>query len=311
MINTDKPKVIVICGPTGIGKTNLSLMLAQEFRGAIVSADSMQIYKYMDIGTAKATIEERSVVPHYMIDITTPDSQFDAAEFVREARESISKIREQRMVPFVVGGTGFYIKALLNGLCRAKPVDPTVRQQLKTEAITHGSKFLYERLSLCDPEAAARIHPNDSYRIIRALEIYEVTRKPMTEYQKEHAFMDRPYSVLKICLFMPRDELYGRINQRVDRMIEDGILDEVKKLIDMGFSEGLAPMNAIGYRHMVNYIKDRVSWDETVRILKRDTRRYAKRQLTWFQKDNDMIFKSPYEFEEIMSLTRRFLQGSD
>jgi tRNA dimethylallyltransferase len=302
-----KEKVIVICGPTGIGKTSLSLMLADEFRGAIVGADSMQIYKYMDVGTAKPSPAERSRIRHYMIDIIPPDSPFDAASYAKLAREEILKIQEQGRVPFVVGGTGFYIKALLHGLFDAKPADPAVRQRLKADAASYGSAYLYEKLANCDPEAISHIHPNDTYRVIRALEVYEISGKPMSEFQQAHGFADSPYEVLKIGLFIPRDQLYERIDHRVDKMVNDGLLNEVKNLLKMGFSEELRPMQALGYRHMAQYLKGRVPWDETIDLLKRDTRRYAKRQLTWFQKDPEMIWKSPDAHEEIGGLIRRFL----
>jgi tRNA dimethylallyltransferase len=302
-----KEKVIVICGPTGIGKTSLSLMMAKEFQGAIVGADSMQIYKHMDVGTAKPSPEERSRVPHYMIDIIPPDFPFDAASYAKLARDAILKIREQGRVPFVVGGTGFYIKALLHGLFNVKPADPAVRQRLKVEAASYGDKYLYERLESCDPEAAVRIHPNDTYRIIRALEVYEISGKSMSEFQKAHGFADSPYAVLKIGLLIPREQLYDRIDHRVDKMIEDGLLNEVKNLLAMGFADDLRPMQALGYRHMADFLRGRMSWDETIRIFKRDTRRYAKRQLTWYQNDPDVIWRSPDERGEITELIHRFL----
>ena len=302
-----KEKVIVLCGPTGIGKTSLSLTVAGEFNGAIVGADSMQIYKYMDVGTAKPSLAERSLVPHYMIDIIPPDVRFDAADYARQGRRAILLIREQGRVSFVVGGTGFYIKALLHGLFDAKPTDPAVRQRLKAEAASYGSAYMHDRLAECDPEAAARIHSNDTYRVIRALEIYEVFGKSMSEYQKAHGFADSPYEVLKIGLLIPRTQLYERIDHRVDTMIDNGLLDEVKKLLDMGFSEDLRPMQSIGYRHMMDYLKGRIPWDETIRIFKRDTRRYAKRQLTWFQNEPDVIWKSPDAHEKIREMVREFL----
>jgi tRNA dimethylallyltransferase len=304
-----KEKVIVICGPTGIGKTDLSLMMAEEFRGAIVGADSMQIYQYMDVGTAKPSLKERSLVPHYMMDIIPPDAPFDAASYAKLARAAILIIRQQGRVPFIVGGTGFYIRALLHGLFEAKPSDPAVRQRLKADAASYGSTYVYERLAHYDPVAAARIHPNDTYRVIRALEVCEISGKPMSEFQKAHGFADSPYEVLKIGLFMPRDQLYERIDQRVDQMIEDDLLNEVKNLLEMGYSEELRPMQALGYRHMADYLKGRMPWDETVDLLKRDTRRYAKRQLTWFQNDPDVIWRSPDTHEEIRELIRRFLHS--
>ncbi|MCU0598318.1 MAG: tRNA (adenosine(37)-N6)-dimethylallyltransferase MiaA [Desulfobacterales bacterium] len=302
-----KEKVVVICGPTGIGKTSLSLTMAGEFHGAIVGADSMQIYQYMDVGTAKPSLEERSRVPHFVMDIIPPDTPFDAAAYARLARESILKIGAQGRIPFIVGGTGFYIKALLHGLFDAQPSVPEVRQRLKEDAASLGSACVYERLAHCDPAAAARIHPNDTYRVIRALEIFEISGKPMSEFQKAHGFGDSPYEAIKIGLLIPRAQLYERIDLRVDQMIDEGLLNEVQHLLEMGFSPELRPMQALGYRHMVDYLLGRTSWDETIHILKRDTRRYAKRQLTWFQNEPDVIWKSPDAPGEIKALIRRFL----
>lgn len=302
-----KPKLIIICGPTGIGKTALSLALAQRFNGRIIGADSMQIYKFMDIGTAKPSLEERRQVPHYMIDIVDPNESYDAARYARESREAISDIYSHGKLPFVVGGTGFYIRALLHGLCEAAPGDPVVRQKLRQEAQISGSKELYDRLLACDPEAASRIHPNDVYRIIRALEIYEIAGIPMSEYQRLHGFKAQPFDALKIGLNIERDALYERIDRRVDQMISNGLLDEVKMLLQMGYTGALKSMQSIGYQHMVNFLDGSMGWDETVAALKRDTRRYAKRQFTWFKKDREINWKLPDEQEGIVSIVEAFL----
>jgi len=309
MNETEKPKLIVICGPTGIGKTALSLSLAEEFNGAIVGADSMQIYKHMDIGTAKPDESERSRIPHFLIDVINPDEAYDAVRYSKEAREFIFMIHKQAMVPFVIGGTGFYIKALLHGLFKAQLSDPKVRKKFRDEAEQKGSKRLHEALAECDKISADRIHPNDTYRIIRALEINEITGRAMSELQKEHSFKENLFDELKICLDMDRDKLYERINQRVDQMISQGLLEEVKNLLKMGYSEDLQPMKAIGYRHMVDYINDRVSWEEAIETLKRDTRRYAKRQLTWFKKDKDIIWKHVDKTKEIKSIIEKFIKS--
>jgi len=311
MINIGKPKLIVISGPTGIGKTDLSLSLAEQFNGSIVSSDSMQIYRYMDIGTAKPDVAELRRVPHYMIDIVEPDEPFDAARFYREGRQAIAQIYSLQRVPLVVGGTGFYLKALLYGLFDAKPVDPDILLKLKNESDANGIKPLYERLCVCDPSAASRIHVNDAYRVIRALAVFEMSGKPMSEFQQAHGFKESPFDVLKICLFNDRETLYERINRRVDQMIDSGLLEEVKSLLQNGYSGDIKSMQSIGYRHMVEYVNGENTWDETIYTLKRDTRRFAKRQLTWFRKDTDMIWKSPDDAEEIMALVRGFLEGND
>ncbi len=313
-MNSDrpKPKVIVICGPTGVGKTSVAIEIAGEFKSEIINADSMQIYRYMDIGTAKPTLDEQARVKHHMIDIVYPDESFDAAMYAKMARETIMQLDRQEVVAFIVGGTGFYIKALLYGLFigPAKGGDVNVRERLKGEATVHGPAFLHTRLSKCDPIAAENIHPNDTYRVIRALEVYEITGKSISEYHEEHRFTDEPFQVLTIGLDMNRETLYDRINSRVDAMIDAGLVDEVKGLLDNGYSENLKPMQSIGYRHAVDYIKGRLSWDEALLTLKRDTRRYAKRQLTWFRTDLRIAWIKPEQLEDIVQLIKKFLAGT-
>lgn len=308
-MNSDqkKPKVIVICGPTGVGKTSAAIGIAKEFNGEIINADSMQIYKHMDIGTAKPTHKEQACVKHHMIDIINPDEPFDAAKFAEMARKIIARLYKRNITPFIVGGTGFYIKALLYGLFQAEPVDPDFRLRLKNEAEIDGAAFLHKRLKKYDPDAAEKIHPNDTYRIIRALEILEATGKTISEYHQEHRFTDNPFEVLIIGLHMNREVLYDRINRRVDIMISAGLLDEVKKLVSMGYTEDLKPMQSIGYRHMIDFIKDRISWDDTLQTFKRDTRRYAKRQFTWFKAKPDILWTEPKELTEMCRLIKNFL----
>ena len=313
-MNSDrpKPKVVVICGPTGVGKTSAAIEIAGEFKGEIINADSMQIYKYMDIGTAKPTLDEQARVKHHMIDIVYPDESFDAAMYAKMARETIMELDRQEVVSFVAGGTGFYIKALLYGLFigPAKSGDVNIRKRLKGEATVHGAAFLHTRLSKCDPIAAENIHPNDTYRIIRALEVYEITGKSISEYHEKHRFTDKPFKVLTIGLDMNREILYDRINSRVDAMIDAGLIDEVKGLLDNGYSENLKPMQSIGYRHAVNYIKGRLPWDEAVLTLKQDTRKYAKRQMTWFKADLKIVWVKPEQLKDIIHLIKKFLAGT-
>ncbi|HUV50791.1 MAG TPA: tRNA (adenosine(37)-N6)-dimethylallyltransferase MiaA [Anaerolineae bacterium] len=310
--NKPKPKVIVICGPTGVGKTSAALEIAGKFNGEIINADSMQIYRYMDIGTAKPTPDEQARVKHHMIDIIDPDEPFDAAMYAKMARETIIKLDRQDIVSFVAGGTGFYVKALLHGLFTGpvKGGDVNVRERMKGEAAVHGAAFLHKRLSKCDPTAAENIHPNDAYRIIRALEVYEITGKSISECHEEHRFADEPFKVLTIGLNMSREILYDRINSRVDAMIDAGLVDEVKWLLDKGYSENLKSMQSIGYRHITDYIKGRLSWDEALSTLKRDTRRYAKRQMTWFKADSRVAWKKPEQLEDIIRLVKKFLSAT-
>ena len=305
---TIRPSVIVICGPTALGKTSAAIELAEIFNGEIVGADSMQIYRHMDIGTAKPTEKEQAQVIHHMIDIIDPDEPFDARLYASMARETVETLHHHNKIPFVVGGTGFYIKALLNGLFEAEAKGENIRNGLKKEADIHGTAFLYDRLCRQDPEASKKIHPNDAYRIIRALEVLAMTGEAISGLHKAHGFNDNPFVVLKIGLHIHREILYDRINKRVDAMIDHGLLDEVKGLLAMGCSPDSKSMQSIGYRHMVDFIQGNCSWEETVRTLKRDTRRYAKRQLTWFRADPEIIWKSPDAMEDIKLLIKKFLQ---
>lgn len=308
MTYKEKSKIIVVCGPTGIGKTSTGIEIAGVFNGEIISADSMQVYRYMDIGTAKPTPDERARVHHHLIDIIDPVESFDAAQFAKSAHKVIIELQGRGIIPFVVGGTGLYIKALVHGLFRAKTVDKNIRIRLKKEAVVRGTDFIYKRLSECDPDSAERIHPNDTYRIIRALEIYETTEKAISKYHREHKFTDSPYKVLKIGLQINREALYDRINRRVDAMIDAEFVDEVKGLLEKGYSADLKSMQAIGYRHMIDFIEGRISWDEALRTLKRDTRRYAKRQLTWFRADPEIVWVEPEQVKDIHGLIKSFLR---
>ncbi len=306
-IAEEKPKVVVICGPTGIGKTSVAIDIAGAFNGEIISADSMQIYRYMDIGTAKPTIEEQIRVRHHIINIVDPDEKFDAAKFSKRAHEKIIELYNDGISPLVVGGTGLYIKALVHGLFDADTVNDDIRSKLKKEAVIHRPGFLHKRLTACDPSAAEKIHPNDTYRIIRALEMVEATGKTISKHQEGHRFKNKRYKVFKIGLRMERKALYDHINKRVDAMMEKGLVDEVKGLLDRGYSENLKSMQSIGYRHIVDFIKGRLSWDETLRTFKRDTRRYAKRQMTWFNADPEIVWVNPGDVEDMTTRVKDFL----
>jgi len=302
-----KPDIIVICGPTGIGKTTSAILAAERFHGEIISADSMQIYRCMDIGTAKPTNEETERARHHMIDIVDPNMHFDAAMYCKQAREKIKDLEKQGILPIVAGGTGLYIKTLVHGIFNTDPVDPAIRAGLKQIAEKEGTHVLYERLKTCDPDAVAKIHPHDEYRIIRGLEIFESTGQPMSKRHQDHGFQDAPYRVLKIGLEMERKSLYERINQRVNQMIEQGLLHEVNRLLAAGYDPQLKSMQSIGYRHMVQYIQKKLSWEEAVETMKRDTRRFAKRQITWFAKDPGIISKHPQDWTGIEETIRVFL----
>jgi tRNA dimethylallyltransferase len=308
VLDSDKPKVIIICGPTGIGKTTVGIKLAEKFGGEIVGADSMQIYRHMDIGTAKPTLEERRKVSHHMVDIVDPDEDFDAVQFSERARATIAELNRQGHLSFVVGGTGLYIKALLHGFFQSEPVDPKIRNRLKQELEQSGSSFLYERLVQVDPDTAGRLHANDSYRIIRALETIASNGKSISKHHRDHGFDEDPFNALRIGLRIDRAKLYGRIDQRVDTMIQAGLIEEVKKLLAMGYSAELKPMQSIGYRHVIGFLEGSLPWDECLRTLKRDTRRFAKRQFTWFGADRQIIWYEPDQLNEIIRLVEGFLE---
>jgi len=305
---TKKPKVIVICGPTGIGKTSVGIQLAEKEGGEIISADSMQIYRYMDIGTAKPTADEQNRLLHHMIDIVDPAEDFDAVRFAQMAREKVMQLHQKGVMPVIVGGTGLYIKALLQGLFQSNPVDSQIRERLTQEAAENGSSSLHDRLKQVDPDTAGRLHPNDAYRIVRALETIESTGRPISEHHQDHGFADEPFDALKVGLQMDRQKLYDRIDQRVDLMIDDGFLEEVRKLLGMGYTADLKAMQSIGYRHMAAFIEGSLPWDECVRTLKRDTRRFAKRQCTWFGADNQIHWYEPDQLNEMIGLVEEFLE---
>lgn len=303
-----KKSIIVICGPTGIGKTSTAIQLAAQFNGEIISADSMQIYQYMDIGTAKPTLEEQACIKHHLIDIIPPNENFDAARFAQMAHAKIKELEQHEMLPFIVGGTGLYIKALLHGLFRTQPTDPTLLSQLKTDAETYGSRSLHSRLQHVDPAAAQKIHPNDTFRVIRALEIFQRTGIPLSTHQTGHGFKKSMFNALKIGLYLDRELLYERINRRVERMVQEGLLNEVHVLLERGYSKEIKAMQSIGYRHMLQYIDGTLSWDDAVDIMKRDTRRYAKRQFTWFNADPEIKWVDIGDLATITRLITTFFE---
>jgi tRNA dimethylallyltransferase len=303
----NKPRVIVICGPTATGKTEAGITLARALGGEIISADSMQVYRRMDIGTAKPTAAEQAAVAHHLIDIVDPDEPFDAARYAALARAKVLELHRRGAVPLIVGGTGLYIKALLHGLFRSDAGDPAVRRRLAAEAETLGIRELHARLTACDPESARRLHPNDTARILRALEVFEVTGRPISGFHREHRFAEAPFDALQIGLHLDRDVLYERIESRVDAMLAAGLEDEVRGLLSAGYGPQLKSMQAIGYSHAAAWLAGRIGRDEAVRTLKRDTRRFAKRQMTWFRADPQIVWSRPDRISEIGRLARGYL----
>jgi tRNA dimethylallyltransferase len=300
-------KIIVICGPTGVGKTGFAISLAKHFGGEIIGADSMQIYRWMDIGTAKPTAKEQAQVVHHLVDIIAPDENFDAVAYAGQAGKCINFLAATGKVPLVVGGTGLYIKALIHGLVEAAPSDPGVRDKLHKALAVAGAPILHQCLSELDPESAKRIHPNDRHRILRALEVFQITGRSISCYHNDHGFAPLHYNPLYIGLTLPREELYERINKRVEFMLAEGLVDEVRSLLDRGFRSELKSMQALGYRHMVDFIQGRLIWDEAIRTLKRDHRRYAKRQMTWFGAIADVNWLAPDQFSKAAKLISDFI----
>jgi tRNA dimethylallyltransferase len=287
-IEIERLRVVILLGPTGVGKSRLAIEWAEELGGEIISADSMQVYRYMNIGTAKPTLDDQKRVRHHLIDLVTPDQPFHAALYRTLGRKTIDQLYQDKKPIWVVGGTGLYIKTLTQGLFSSPKIDPHVRESLKQEAKEKGADALYGRLKEVDPNTAIRLHPNDLFRIIRALEVFDSTGAPISFYREQHRFGERPYLTLKMGLGMDRDMLYHRIDERVNQMLEKGFLQEVEKLMEVGYGPGLKPMQSLGYKQMVQFLSKEIKWDEAVGQMKRDTRHYAKRQLTWFKADPEV-----------------------
>lgn len=278
-----KEDLLVIVGPTAVGKTKLSIELARQFCGEIISGDSMQVYCHMDIGTAKASPAERAEVPHHLIDFLDPASSFSVEEFQQLTRKKITQIQERNRLPMLVGGTGLYIQAVTHGYrFPGVEADPDFRQAMNDLAEREGNEALLEKLRKVDPEAAARLHPNNRRRVIRALEVIHTTGQPFSQLvSKEN---QSPYHLLWIGLTMPREMLYQRIEERVEQMVADGLVDEVARLREMGYNRELQSMQALGYKEIMDYLDGDLSLEEAIDQMKQGTRKYAKRQLSWFRR---------------------------
>ncbi len=285
----DSP-ILILVGPTAIGKTDLSIELASRFHCEIISMDSMQVYRYMDIGTAKIKEEEKKGIVHHLIDIVDPDVHYDAGCFTHDSLEAVQAIRGRGNNILITGGTGLYLKALTDGLMRDIPSDEKIREKLKKQLFKNGADDLFDELQQYDPTTAARIHKNDHYRLVRALEIFKLTGKSWAEHIDEQKFEKgkRFTNCLEIGLTCDRQNLYERIDRRTIKMMEVGLEDEVSGLLAMGYHRNLKSMKSIGYRHMVNYFEGKWSREEAFNLLARDTRHYAKRQYTWFNKSDSI-----------------------
>lgn len=303
----ERPRAIVIAGPTASGKTRLGIDLGLALKGEIINADSMQVYRGLDIGTAKPGIKERKGIIHHLIDVVDPDEEFNTAIYRSMALPIISDINSRGNTCFIVGGSGLYIKGLIKGLLYCPQADPKIREKLQKECEKLGSGALHQRLRKLDPESADTIHPNDRIRIIRALEIITLTNRPLSVLKKTHGFRDQNLFTLKLCLNVDREKLYQRINDRSVAMVEAGLPEETENILKKGYSPDLKPMKSIGYRHMIKYLRGEWSIREAIHKLQMDTRRYAKRQITWFRSDPEFIWIDPQNYELALDKIRNFL----
>lgn len=286
-----KKPLIVIAGPTASGKTDTAISLSKKIGGEIISADSMQVYKYMNIGTAKPTKEEMQNIPHYLIDELYPNEEFNVMIFQKKAKEYMKEIYKKNKIPIIAGGTGFYINALINNIDFISTVsDESYRIQLYDFAKIHGANALHKKLQEIDSVSADTIHENNIKRVARAIEFYHLTGRKFSEYNEEEKKKQSPYNVAFIILNMEREKLYERINLRVNKMIEQGLVEEVKNLLEKGYSPNLVSMQGLGYKEIVPYIEGKTTLEQAVEQLKQSTRHFAKRQLTWFRRQTDGLW---------------------
>ena len=301
-----KKPLIILTGPTAVGKTKLSIALAKAVKGEIISADSMQVYRGMDIGSAKIRPEEMEGVPHHLIDVLDPSEDFHVVHFQKLAKQAMKEIESRGHIPILTGGTGFYIQALLYDIdFTEEKEEGETRKALETFAEKEGAEALHARLEEVDPKAALEIHPNNVKRVIRALEYFEETGKRISEHNEEQREKSSPYNFAYFVLDDERERLYARIDERIDEMLKDGLVEEVKRLKNAGCSRGMVSMQGLGYKEILAYLEGELSLEEAVRILKRDTRHFAKRQLTWFRRESDVIWTEKaafgYDDEKILA----------
>ncbi|WP_173046325.1 tRNA (adenosine(37)-N6)-dimethylallyltransferase MiaA [Nitrospira sp. KM1] len=280
--------LVVILGPTAVGKSSVALEVAKHYDSEILTADSRQVYRRMDIGTDKPLPHERQGVIHRLIDLVNPDESFNAGVFRRMAAECIRDLHGQGRLPLLVGGTGLYVRVLLQGLCEAPPSDPYLRSELLRQADEQGGDAFFARLAEIDPVYASKLHPRDTSKVLRAIEVYELSGRRMSEFHGTHAFGERPYCTLIVGLDRSRSALYRRIEDRIDRQLECGFVQETQQLLAQGYRRDCAAMKGLGYRQVAAYLAGEYDYDEMVRQFKRDTRRFAKRQLTWFRQEPEV-----------------------
>ena len=296
-----KQPLLILTGPTAVGKTDLSIALAKKINGAVISADSMQVYRGMDIGSAKVTPEEMQGVKHYLIDVLDPEDEFHVVRFQEMAKAALKEIYANGQIPIIAGGTGFYIQALLYDIdFTEQEEDITLREHYAALAQEHGNEYLHEMLRHVDPVSAEIIHTNNVKRTIRALEYFEKTGEPISKHNEQERAKESPYDFRYFVLTDERAHLYERIDRRVDLMLEAGLVDEVKRLRDQGCHKGMISMQGLGYKEILSWLEGEISYEEAVYLLKRDTRHFAKRQLTWFRRERDVIWlnKPDYDYDD-------------
>lgn len=298
---TMKKPLVILTGPTAVGKTELSIKLAKQIGGEIISADSMQVYKGMDIGSAKIMPEEMQNIPHYLIDVLSPEEEFHVVRFQEMAKEALEKIYAHGKIPIVVGGTGFYIQALLYDIdFTENEQDQTYRAKLEQLSKEQGAEYLHDMLRAVDPVSAETIHANNVKRVIRALEYYHQTGEPISRHNEEERQKTSPYNFAYFVLNDDRPKLYERIDKRVDLMLDAGLVDEVKELKNMGYTRNMVSMQGLGYKEILDYFSGEITLDEAIYRIKRDSRHFAKRQITWFKRERDVIWlsKEAYEYQD-------------
>ncbi len=303
----DKIKLIAIAGPTASGKTDLALFLSEALGGEIISADSMQVYRFMDIGTAKPGKEARAKTRHHLIDIISPDEEYSAARYRQDALDAIRSIAGRNRLPIIAGGTGLYIKALTRGLFKGPGRDEKLRQGLVELAGEKGRDYLHGVLNELDPASAEQIHPNNIARVIRAIEVCRTTGAPVSRLRQEHGFSEDDFDVLMVGLLPERDALYRAIEERVDGMLKTGLVDETRSLLSMGYGAGLKSMRSIGYREIALHINERLALKDAADEIKKNTRHFAKRQITWFKQEPRLTWFKPFDTEAVKNKVREFL----
>ena len=294
----EKKKLVVLTGPTAVGKTKLSIELAKRIGGEIISADSMQVYKHMDIGSAKIRPEEMEGIPHFLVDELEPSEEFNVVVFQQKTKQYMDEIYHRGHIPILVGGTGFYIQAVLYDIDFSKDDDNhQIREELEALAKEKGAEYIHEELRKVDPASANAIHANNVKRVIRALEYYKLTGEKISEHNEEQRKKESPYDFSYFVLNDHRELLYERIDKRVDEMVTEGLLQEVQQLKSMGYHRSLVSMQALGYKEILSYLDGEISLEEAIYIIKRDTRHFAKRQITWFKREKEVIWVNKPEFD--------------